>query len=71
MPACADDLDAADLAEQVAQLVARQLLVVDDARSRSSVLHRHAVTRSGGRQLGNLDADAQVPSPGHAVSFSW
>ncbi len=29
----ADDLDAPDLAEQIAQLVARQLLVVDDDRS--------------------------------------
>ena len=63
----ADDLDAADLAEQVAELVARQLLVVDEDRAQ---IHRHAVTRSGTVSSG-ISTLAHVPRPGSLVSFSW
>ncbi len=52
-----DDLDAADLPEQIAQLVARELLVVDQ---HGAQVHAYAVTRSGSISLGNLDAGARA-----------
>ena len=65
----ADHLDAADLAEQVAQLVPGQLLIVDE---HGAQVHGSApVTRSGSDQLRDFDADAQVPWPGTLVSFRW
>ena len=69
LPACADDLDAADLPEQEAQLVARQLLVVHDdgpewfghpCRLRGD-LRRHD-------ELRNHDARARALA-GHAVEL--
>ena len=56
----ADDLDAADLSEQVAELVAGQLFVVDE---HGAQVHGHAVTRSGSARSG-ISMLAQVPSPG-------
>jgi hypothetical protein len=63
----ADDFDAADLAEQVAELVARQLFVVDE---HGAQVHGHAVTRSGSARSG-ISMLAQVPWPGTLRSFNW
>ena len=66
----ADDLDAAELPEQEAQLVARELLVVDHDVARSiGVYAGHAVTRSG--TASGISMRAHVPSPGTLVSCSW
>jgi len=64
VPGLADDLDAAHLAEEIPQLIARQLLVVDKDRSQA-----HAVTRSGAASSG-ISTLAHVPSPGMLVSFT-
>ena len=60
----ADDLDAAQLPEQVAQFVPRQLFVVHEHRAQ---LRRHAVTRSGSTSSG-IATLAHVPCPGTLVS---
>ncbi len=72
-----DHLYAADLSEQVAQLVARELLVVDQYRSQ---VHRQsggpdhpvhqAVIRSGSVTSG-ISMLAHVPRPTVLVSLSW
>ena len=64
----ADDLDAADLPEQEAQLLPRQLLVVDDDGA-----ERSCASMSGGdprrhHQLRNHDARAGALA-GHAVEL--
>ena len=64
----ADDLDAADLPEQVAQLVARQLLVVDEHGAQVHASRRHPL---GQRQLGNLDAGAGALARARSCSFRW
>ena len=59
-----DHLRGPELFELKAELLARELLVVDDARpSCGDLLRRH--------QLGNLDARASCLCPGSLVSVSW
>src|SRR5262249_21916632 len=60
-----DDLHAADLLEQEAQLVAGELLVVDDDGAKGVGLRRrrHAVILAGTDTSG-ITMRAQVPSPG-------
>ena len=65
----APHLDAADLFQQEAQLLAGQLLVVDDDGADRSRLFQ-AVIRARHRQLG-ITMRAQVPSPGTLSSCSW
>ena len=65
LPAWPIDLDAADLTEQVAQLVAGELLVVDEDGAQ---IHRHG---SCGHPLrrrvsSGISTLAQVPLPGRA-----
>src|SRR5205823_13615308 len=62
-----DDFHAAELTEQKAELVARQLLVV---HQHCPQVHRQAVTRSGIESSG-MAMLAQVPWPGTLVSFRW
>ncbi len=63
-----DDVDAAELTEQIAQLVPRELFVVH--QHRAQICRRgHAVTRSGSARSG-MSTLAQVPLPGSVVSFS-
>ncbi len=69
LAACADDLDAAELPEQEAQLLARQLLVVDDdGAERLGGVHRQAVILAGTDELRNDDARARAFA-GHAVEL--
>ena len=63
----ADDFDAPDLAEEIAQLIARQLLVVDeDGQSDPSCC---ALPVQGDVELGDLHAERRA-APGLLVSFS-
>ena len=62
-----DDFDAADLAEQKAQLLPRQLLVVDDEDAQRRAW-RQAVARSGTTSSG-ISMRADVPWPGTLCSL--
>ena len=66
----ADDLDAADLPEQEAQLLPRQLLVVDDDGAQMLGCPAQAVILAGTTSSG-ITIRAQVPSPGTLSSCSW
>ena len=65
----AQDLDSAELLQQVEQLIPRQLLVVhhDDAQV---PCRAHAVIRAGTLSSG-MTIRAQVPWPGTLSSCSW
>ena len=71
--ACADDLDAAELAEQEAQLVPRQLLVVDDDRRDAVVVGRHgAGLLAAPPASSGISSARTVPSPGERCrAASW
>ena len=63
----ADELDAADLTDQVDELVPGELFIVDE---HGAQVHGQAVTRSGSISSG-ISRLAQVPFPGTLVSFRW
>ena len=72
----ADDLDAAELLEQETQLVARQLLVVDDDRAQDllggvGAPGIYAISLAGDMRISGMTIRAQVPWPGTLSSCSW
>ena len=66
----ADDLDAAHLAEQEAQLLARQLLVVDDHRSQRRCRSRLGAGSSPARRARESRYARTCPA-GTLSSWSW
>ena len=62
-----DDLDAAGLAEEEAQLLPRQLFIIHHERAQG--VCRHAVARSGATSSG-ISMRADVPSPATLCSLS-
>ena len=71
-----DDLDAADLVEQIAQLVACELLVVHDeraevaARTDRAAVPCQALARTS-LAMSGISILTDVPSPGVLFSLSW
>ncbi len=63
-----DDLDTLDLSEQEAQLIPRQLLVVDDHGPQTRPCQAEILV---GTISSGITIRAQVPSPGTLSSWSW